>query len=324
MGYWGAQALYVAAKLGVADHLEEGPKTAGQLGQAVGADAQALHRVLRYLTSLGVFTATEDRFALNSAAERLLTTAQGSQRDWVILFGEEFYQAWGKLIDAARDGRDAFRHAFGLGLFEYLDRNPEYARTFNRAMAAGSVFFQAIPDAYDFSAFRTVVDVGGGNGAMLAAILTRSSELKGILFDSPTVIESARANLQAQGLAERADFVGGNFFESIHPGGDVYVFSRILHDWTDDQCLAILRNCRDAITPSGRVLIVERLIPTPIAVASDVNMLAVTSGRERSEEEFRQMLAEAGFALMSVTALPLEAYLIEAAPAGGPAESMQS
>ena len=314
LGYWRFQALYVAAKLGIADRLKDGPRTAEQLADEVGAHPPSLFRVLRFLTSLGVFEmGPEKTFSLNALAEPLLTTPQGSVRDWVILFGEEFYQAWGKLLDTVKDGKDSFRHAFGKGLFEYLAEHRDYAETFDRAMAAGSTFFDAVPDGYDFSPHRSVVDVGGGNGAMLAAILRRSPSLKGILFDAPPVVESARANLEAQGLLESGELVTGDLFEEIVPGGELYVFSRVLHDWTDDQCLSILENCRRAIVPSGRVLIIERLIPGPYATASDVNMLAVTGGRERSREEFGELLGSAGFDLASVTPLPLETSLIEGA-----------
>ncbi|MDQ4148488.1 MAG: acetylserotonin O-methyltransferase [Actinomycetota bacterium] len=315
IGYWKSQALYVAAKLGIADHLRERPKTADELAAEVGAHSPSLFRVLRFLASLGVFdTGPDGAFSLNSLAEPLLTTSQGSTRDWVIMLGEEFYLAWGMLLDTVKDGKDSFRHTFGQGLFEYLARHPEYAKTFDRAMAAGSTFFDAVPSAYDFSPHRTVADVGGGNGAMLAAILTANTALRGVLFDAPSVLESARANLEAQGVLERCELVAGDFFESIVGGGDVYIFSRVLHDWTDEQCVTILENCRRSISPDGRVLIIERLIPGSYAIASDINMLAVTGGRERSREEFASLLQEAGFELLAVTPLPLEAHIVEAAP----------
>jgi SAM-dependent methyltransferase len=235
-------------------------------------------------------------------------------RDWLIMLGEEFYVAWGKMLETVRDGKDAFRHAFGKPLFEYLEANADYARTFNRGMAAGSTFFQAVPDAYDFSRFRRVVDVGGGNGAMLAAILTANPELTGVLFDAPSVVQAAKDNLEAQGLLHRCELVSGDFFQSIPEGGDVYLFSRILHDWNDESCVTILSNCRKATGSSGRALIVERLIPSPSAITSDVNMLAFTGGRERRESEFAQLLADAGFELNGITPLPLEENIIEAVP----------
>jgi SAM-dependent methyltransferase len=315
IGYWGSQSLYVAAKLGIADCLVGGPKTAQQLAREVGAEPQSLYRVLRFLAGLGVFEMSEERrFGLNMASELMLTTAQGSVRDSSILLGETVHEAWRKLLPAVQDGHAAFEHAFRQGLFEYLGKHPHYARIFDRAMAAGSVFFRAVPDVYDFSSLRRVVDVGGGNGAMLAAILGRNPKLTGVLFDAPSVVDAARPNLEVEGVAGRCELVKGDFFESIVTGGDVYILSRILHDWEDNQCLAILRNCRRAIDRSGRVLILERLIPGSYALASDVNMLAVTGGRERSEEEFRKLLAQTGFELSGVIPLPLEVNLIEATP----------
>jgi hypothetical protein len=312
IGIWAFQCLYSVTKLGVPDSLSAGPKSAEELARDVGAHPETLLRVLRYLSSLGVFEMKGERFNLNPVSRRLLDTP-GSQRDFVILFGEEFYEAWGRILHTVKTGEDAFRHTFGRGLFEYLQANPDYARTFDRAMAAGSAFFEETPDLYDFSPYRVVVDVGGGNGALLTAILTRHSHLRGVLFDSPSVVQAAKANLQARGVGERCQVVAGDFFLGL-PEGDVYLFSRILHDWDDDQCLTILKNCRAAMAQSGRVLIIERLIPGPYAMASDVNMLAVTGGKERSEDEFRKLLAASGFELGKVIPLPLEANIVEAVP----------
>lgn len=312
MGYYGAQALYVAAKLGVADLVADGPMPAGELAAAVGADPDYLHRVLRLLAALGIFEMDEEgRFGLNPAAEQLQTTGSGSMRDLALVFGEEFYQAFGELLVAVKTGRDAFRLTFGRGLFEYLGEHEERARAFDRAMGAGAVFFSRIPQAYDFSGLPTVVDVGGGNGTLLASILKRNPTLQGVLLDARSVVEAARATLGAEGVADRVRMVEGNFFESIVPGGDAYLFSRILHDWTDDQCRTILANCRRAINPGGRLLIVERLLPGAYAAAADVNMLAVTGGRERSEEEFARLMSETGFRLARVIPIPLEYNLIE-------------
>ena len=312
MGHYGSQALYVAAKLRLADLLADAPMTAGALAAAVDADPDALGRVLRLLVRLGIFEMdAEGRLSLNAASQSLRTLSEGSMRDLVEVYGDEFYRAFGNLLHTVLTGRDAFRATFGAGLFEYLEAHPERARTFDRAMAAGSVFFRAIPQIYDFSLLRTVVDVGGGNGALLAAILQENPHLEGILFDSPSVAEAARASPHVTQAGNRLRVVAGDFFESIVPGGDAYVFSRILHDWSDEQCLTILRNCRAAVGPGGRVLIVERLLPGAYATYSDVTMLAVTEGRERSREEFASMLRRTGFELSGVVPLPLEANLIE-------------
>ncbi|HEX2149565.1 MAG TPA: methyltransferase, partial [Actinomycetota bacterium] len=262
MGYYSSQALYVAAKLGVADLLSTGPQSASALAEAVGADEDSLFRILRLLAGQGIFEMdSAGLFWLNDAGEQLKGRAQGSMRDLVLVFGEEFYQAFGELLVAVKTGRDAFRTTFGRGLFEYLEKYPDRGRAFDRAMGAGAVFFDAIPDAYDFSKIRTVVDVGGGNGTLLASILAPNPHLEGILYDAAPVVEAAAARLQDGDLSGRVRTVAGNFFNGIVEGGDAYLFARILHDWTDDQCVTILTNCRRAIDPGGRVLVVERLLP---------------------------------------------------------------
>jgi hypothetical protein len=312
MGYYSSQALYVAAKLGIADLLDAGPVSAADLASAVGADADSLFRTLRLLAQEGIFDLdAEGRFSLNAAGAELKTGESGSMRDLVLVFGEEFYQAFGQLLVAVKTGRDAFRITFGQGLFEYLEKYPDRGRAFDLAMGAGAIFFASVPGAYDFSSIGTVVDVGGGNGTLLGSILVAHPHLRGILYDSGPVVESAESNLQALGVLDRVTAVPGNFFNDIAAGGDAYLFARILHDWTDEQCVTILGNCRRAVNPGGRVLVVERLLPGTYATATDVNMLAVTGGRERSEEEFARLMAETGFRLEQVIPLPLEYNLIE-------------
>jgi hypothetical protein len=312
MGYYSSQSLYVAAKLGVADLLDAGPLPAADIAQAVGADADSLYRVLRLLAFNGIFDLDDrGRFSLNPAAEQLRSSVAASMRDLVLVFGEEFYQAFGQLLIAVRTGRDAFRITYGRGLFDYLDEHEDRGRAFDRAMGAGAVFFTTIPTAYDFSGLQTVVDVGGGNGTLLGSVLVAHAHLKGILYDAGPVVEAAAAGLRARGVLDRVELVPGDFFESIVPGGDAYLFSRILHDWTDDQCRRILTNCRKAINAGGRLLVVERLLPGAYATATDVNMLAVTGGRERSREEFAGLMSACGFRLERVIPVPLEYNLVE-------------
>ncbi|HVL51653.1 MAG TPA: methyltransferase [Actinomycetota bacterium] len=316
MGYYSSQALYVAARLGIADLVADGPRPVDELAAAVHADPDSLRRILRLLAVSGVFEMDpEGRVGLNAAAGNLRTGEGGSMRDLVLVFGEEFYQAFGNLLSAVRTGRDAFRLTFGRGLFEYLEKYPDRARAFDRAMGAGEVFFHTIPSVYDFSGFDTIADVGGGNGTLLASILGAHPQLRGVLFDAALVVEAAAGPIEALGLAGRVDLVAGDFFESIVPGADAYLFSRILHDWTDDRCRTILGNCRRAIGPDGRILVVERLLPGAYATATDVNMLAVTGGRERSEDDFAKLMADSGFQLTRVLPIPLEYNLIEGVPA---------
>ncbi len=306
MGYYSSQALYVAAELGIADLLESGPMPVPDLAAAAGADEDSLFRILRLLARDGVFELSGGVACLNQAAEQLKTGGQGTMRDLVVIFGREFYRAFGELLSAVRSGDDAFRVTFGRGLFEYLKENPDRGRAFDRAMGAGAVFFNSVPDAYNFAPVTTVVDVGGGNGTLLGSILAAHPHVEGILFDAAPVIESAVAH-------PRLTAVAGNFFNSIVEGGDAYLFSRILHDWSDQQCLKILANCRRAIDPGGRILVIERLLPGAYATAADVNMLAVTGGRERSREEFAALMSRTGFELRRVIPLPLEYNVIEGA-----------
>ncbi len=312
MGYYSSQALYVAARLGIADLLSAGPLSAAGLADAAGADSDSLFRVMRLLAGQGIFDMDSDgRFLLNPAAEHLRSGERGTMRDLVLVFGEEFYQAFEQLLVAVRTGRDAFTISFGRGLFDYLAKYPDRGRAFDRAMGAGAVFFSAVPQVYDFDAVQTVVDVGGGNGTLLGAILAANPQLQGILYDAGPVVEAAAGNLHEQAVAGRVRGVAGNFFNSIVEGGDIYLFARILHDWTDDQCRTILGNCRRAVNPGGRILIIERLLPGGYATATDVNMLAVTGGRERSEEEFGTLMEGTGFRLGRVIPLPLEYNLVE-------------
>lgn len=319
-GLYRTQALYVATKLGIADLLHGRPRTATELAAEVGVQADPLARVLRYLTSLGVFRQLDGgQFANNSASEQLCIRDPGSMGDLALLFGEEFYEAWGNLLEAVRTGQDAFSATFGCGLFEYLERNPSRGRAFDRAMAGGSTFFAALPDVFDFAAFEQVVDVGGGNGAALAEVLSRHRQLTGVLFDAAAVLEGARSGIEERSLAGRCELVPGDFFQSVPPG-DVYLLSRVLHDWTDPQCVRVLRNVRHSIKAGGRLLVAERLLPGPLALGADLNMLAVTQGRERSRDEFADLFAHAGFRLVEVVELPLEVYLLVAEPVAGDQE----
>ncbi|MEX2586482.1 MAG: methyltransferase [Actinomycetota bacterium] len=314
-GIYQTQALYVATKLGVADLLSGGPQPAGVLAKQLGVRPDRLYRVLRYLCALGVFEQAGDGvFANNAASEHLRSTGQGSMGDLALLFGEEFYRAWGNLLEAVRTGRDAFGIEFGCGLFEYLEQNQSRGRIFDRAMAGGSAFLDAVPGSWDFSSMESIVDVGGGNGAALGALLAEYPELKGVLFETSSVLEAAGENLRRQGLGDRCELVAGNFFESVPPGADGYLLSRVLHDWTDEQCVRILGNCRAAMGSGGRLMVVERLVPGLLALGADLNMLAVTQGRERTRQEMEALLSDSGFALRQVLELPLEAKLLIAEP----------
>jgi ubiquinone/menaquinone biosynthesis C-methylase UbiE len=307
-GAWVTQALHTAAVLGIADRLHVGPATSGELAAATGAHADSLHRLLRYLAALGVLDGDDtDGFRLTPVGELLRTDVPGSERERAIAYGTWIYQAWAELPYSIRSGRPAFDHAFGMRPYEYLAAHPEKARTFDRQMQRGESFFTQVPDAYDFTGGRTIVDVAGGNGSLLAAILTAAPDARGILFDAPHVVEAARDRLRERGVLNRCDLLGGDFFESVPSGGDVYVLSRILHNWDDERCLTLLAACRRGMGPDATLIILERLIPdaepSATAFASDLNMQVMFGGRERTGAEFRALLAKAGFAVTGLHSL---------------------
>jgi hypothetical protein len=317
-GSWVSQALYVAAELGIADLLADGPVSVGELASASGcADSDGLFRVLRLLASHGVFCEHDDRrFSLTSVGARLRSDVPYSMRDLVIFYGSEVYQAWGALLHGVRTGESPFRHVLGNDLFGYLNSRPERRSVFNAAMAASAPFFEHLADAYEFGQGARVVDVGGGSGAMLAAILVAHPDLRGTVVDRSAVVDEARQRMAALGLSDRCTFEPGDFFKHVPEGGDVYLLSRILHDWDDDRCADILRNCRSAMPSNGRLLIIERLLPRPntpsLACEFDVQMMVVSpGGRERDLHSYTTLLNKTGLALLSVIPLIFDVSVLE-------------
>jgi hypothetical protein len=301
-GYRLSQMLRVAARLGIADLLADGPKTCDQLARLSGTHATSLYRALRALAGAGVFSQQADgRFALNAPAELLRSDVPGSVRGYAIMQGEDWvWSAWGQALHAVRTGEPAFNHVYGMDLFTYLDGHPEAAATFNAGMAGRAAAADvAIAAAYDFSGMRTIVDVGGGHGLLLSAILEAAPAARGILLDLPSVAAGARERLAAAGLAGRCEIVGGDFFASVPAGGDCYVLANVVHDWDDDRAITILRNCHAAMPSGARVLIVEVVLPTgnephPGKVA-DLQMLIISGGRERTTDEYHALLLASGF-----------------------------
>jgi hypothetical protein len=320
-GAWIGQAVHVAAEVGIADLLEDGPKSPEVLAEATGTHAGSLHRLLRALASIGIFAEdAEGRFALTPLADGLRTDAPGSLRGYVIMLGQEWHlRAWGELAYSIRTGRPAFEHTFGCDLFAYFGTHPEAAQAFNRAMTSRTRLDNAaVPAAYDWPA-GTIVDVGGGQGGLLAAILSRTPEARGILFELPHVIAGARGVIEAAGLAERCQLVAGDFFDRVPPGGDLYLLKRVIHDWDDGRASAILRSCRTAMGPGSRMLVIEHVLPPgnepSWSKLLDLQMLVMTpGGRERDEAGFRALLASAGLRLERVLTAGPTADLIEAVP----------
>ncbi|GAA0320012.1 hypothetical protein GCM10010151_07130 [Actinoallomurus spadix] len=318
-GAWTTQALCAAAELGLPDHLGSQPATSAELALLTNADADLLHRVLRYLASLGVVRRDGERWELTRLGMTLRT---GALRDVARLYGGIFYRSFGSLTHSVRTGENAFEHALGLPPFDYLNEHPEQARVFHGAMAAGSSWFSRVPEVIDFADVGTVVDVAGGHGDLLRHVLKAAPATRGVLFDQPATADAAREVFEKDGLLDRCEVVGGDFTEQVPRGGDIYLLSRILHDWDDEQCLKILANCRRAMTESARLVIIERPIPTDgtpsLAIAWDVHM-AVNNigGRERTDEEYRRLLRAAGFDLVGIAPLALDMAALTAVPTGG-------
>ena len=321
-GFWLTQAIHVAATLGVADHLADEPRKVEDLAPQVGADEGALYRLLRALASVGIFTEVESRrFALTPMAECLRSDVPGSVRALARLVGTQaWWQAWGELSHSVRTGKTAFEHVHGAPAFKYLEAHPDLGQMFQDAMTGFvSQTCAAVTAAYDFTTLATVVDVGGGHGALMSSILQASPKTTGIVFDLPHVVEGAKGTLAALGLTPRCECVGGDFFVAVPPGADAYVLTSIIHDWDDERSTVILRNCRNAMSSSGKVLLVEMVIPpgdTPfVGKLLDLEMLAVPGGRERTADEYRALLSTAGLQLSRIVPTEAPSSIIEAIPA---------
>jgi ubiquinone/menaquinone biosynthesis C-methylase UbiE len=317
-GFWISRAIYVAAKLGIADQLRDGPKTVDELAAATATHAPSLYRVLRALASVGVFTEDKKRgFALTPLADTLRTDAPGSLRAFATVeLGEEHYPAWGELLHSVRTGEIAFDRAFGMPVWKFFEQNPGNAKTFNDAMTGFTLAVNdAVLSSYDFSSISRIVDVGGGHGSLIASILKANPKMRGVLFDAPPVIEGARHRLKDEGLAERCEATAGNFFDSVPSGGDAYIVKWIIHDWDDEQSVSILKNCRRAMAENGRLLLVEAVVPDGsephFSKYMDLNMLIMTGGRERTEDEYRTLLEASGFKLTRIAPTKSPMSIIE-------------
>ena len=320
-GFWISRAVYVIAKLGIPDLLKSGPKTAEELAAATRTHAPSLYRVLRALASVGVLESHDRQFAQTPLSETLVTDAPGSLRWFTVSeLGQEHYPAWGNLMQSVRTGEIAFDHFFGVDVWGYFQRNPEDAAVFNDSMTAVTAAAnEEIMTKYDFSGFKKVVDVGGGHGGLITSILKNNSHVRGVLFDAPQVIEGARPKIEAAGLADRCETVSGDFFKSVPAGGDAYVMKWIIHDWDDQKAVTILRNCRNEMQPNGKLILVDCVVPETnephFSKFIDLNMLVMTGGKERTEEEFEELLADAGFKLLRVIPTDVPTSIVEAEPA---------
>jgi ubiquinone/menaquinone biosynthesis C-methylase UbiE len=321
VGYRLSQALHVAARLGVADLLKNGPMSVDELARAVGAHPESLYRLMRLLASEGVFAESgARRFELTPFAVPLQNDVPGSLRARAIFDCEEAqWKAWGDLMHSVATGEPAFDRTHGTSFFDYLKAHAAVASGFNAVMADQTALWaQAVVEAYDFSELGTLVDVGGGHGGLLAAILAAHPPVRGILYDQPHVVAGARSKLEAAGVADRCDIIEGDFFKRVPAGGDAYLLKHILHDWDEPRCEEILRNCRRAMLEVGRLLVVETLIPSgnepSYGKYLDLNMLVLLTGRERTEAEYGKLLEATGFTLSRVIWTRSELSILEATP----------
>ena len=315
------QALSVVARFGVADHMATGPKTAAELAAATGLNPGHLYRVMRALAGLGVFAADDaGRFALTPVGNLLRSDVPGSMRAIATYVCDPWsWKPWGDLAGSVRDGRPAFDQVFGEGVFDYLGKHPDEAATFDAGMTGFSQqAAAAVLKAYDFAPYRTIVDIGGGHGALLLSILKANPAARGVVFDAPQVAAGAGGAIRAAGLADRCRAEGGDFFAAVPPGGDLYVLKHIIHDWNDAKAAAILKAVRAAVPPAGRLLLVELVVPPGFAPhpahVLDLEMMVLCDGKERTEAEYRDLLAGAGFRLTRVVPTDGPHRLVEAVP----------
>src|SRR5262245_36205705 len=320
-GFWVSRAIYVAAKLGLADLVKDGPKTAGELAQLTGTHAPSLYRVLRALAGVGVFAgAGHGRFSQTPLSETLRSDTPGSLRAMAMVeLGQERFAAWGNLMRSVETGDTAFDSLFKQNVWEYYERNPEDASNFNEEMKnLTGMIDAAVIGAYDFSGVDKLVDVAGGTGGLIGAILNAHPRMRGVLFDLPHVIAEAGPSLDAAGARGRCETAAGDFFESIPEGGDAYLMKWIIHDWDDERATAILKNVRRATGEKGKLLLIEMVVPEgdqpDLSKFLDLNMMVMTGGRERTEAEFDSLLAASGFELGRVIRTASPICVIEAVP----------
>jgi hypothetical protein len=318
-GFWVSRAIYVAAKLGLADLVKDSPKTADELARLTGTHSPSLYRALRALASVGVFTEDgQGRFAQTPLSETLRSDTPGSLRAMAIVeLGQEHFPAWGNLMHSVKTGEIAFDNMFKQSAWEYYAQNPEDARNFNEAMKGlTELVNMAVLGAYDFSGADKLVDVAGGTGGLISAILAAHPRMRGVLFDLPHVIAEAGPLLDAEGVRDRCETSAGDFFRSVPEGGDAYVMKWIIHDWDDEKSTAILKNIHRAMDEKAKLLLLEMVVlegnQPDLSKFLDLNMMVMTGGRERTEAEFNKLLAASGFELKRVIRTTTPVCVIEA------------
>jgi hypothetical protein len=314
-GLWVSRAIWAACRLGIPDALAVAPMGIDALAAATRTRPDMLRRLMNALCASGVFERREaDLFAHNSLSHVLRRDHPASQRAIVeIVFGDEHYEAWGVLDETVKTGVTAFDACYGIPVFDYFGEHPERAAAFSEAMTSSTrMLEEAIMAAHRFEPFELAVDVGGSKGTLLRSILARHPKANGIIFDLPEIVDALHPSLEGTRITAEA----GNFFESVSPGGDLYLLKFILHDWTDEQCAVILKNVRAAVRPGGRIALFEMVLPdAPVPHPGwfmDLNMMAMTGGRERNVAEYEALLVRAGFRIKTVTGTASAMSVIEA------------
>ena len=322
-GGWKAQALYAAVKLNLPDHVADGRTTSDELARSTGAQPEGVHRLMRLLVAMGVFTGDATSGYRGTPMSEALRTDPRSLRDMCLLYGEEFYAAWGHAHHSISTASSGFEVAYGRPFYEYLGEDADTARRFQATMNAGSMFFHRVPEVHDFTGGKTIVDVGGGGGHLLATILAATPDAKGVLFDREHMMPKAGEHLAATVGLDRVTLVGGDMFETVPTGGDIYILSRALAGWKDDAVVRAFENCRHAITdPSARLLILDRFVddhdPSVLPSLWDLHLLMTTGGAHRSLHQITLLLDRAGLTVERTSELPMEHIAVVAAPRQAP------
>ncbi|MEH2382468.1 MAG: methyltransferase [Nostoc sp.] len=326
--YWISRCIYVVAKLGIADLLKDGSQDCDALAAATNTHSDSLYRVLRALASMGIFAETQPRyFELNPLSDCLQSNVPGSLRNLAIMRGEEhYYKAWENLMYTVQTGKCAIEHLYGMDLFQYFEQNSVARKLFHpvdslpkTSSSSKEIQYPSFLEPYDFSSISKLVDIGGGRGWYLAAILEANPNITGVLFELPKVIDEAKNSPEIASVSDRCQLIEGNFFEAIPEGGDAYLLKEIVHNWDDERAIAILKRCHQAMKEQGRLIVIEPVISTEkefsmndfLTRFSDVHLMVVCSGgRERTETEFRDLFTSAGFKLTKVIPTNSEFFTI--------------
>ena len=321
LGKWVSSAISAAAHFAIADHLESGPKSPKELASLTGTQERPLYRLLRANASVGVFVEREDgTFAQTPLSEPLRSNAKPCVRNMAMMLTDEFHvRAWEQLPWCVETGKPAAYKLYGTWMFDWMSQHPEKTGHFNQAMTdMSSGDSAAIVQSYDFSRFEHIVDVAGGYGTLLAAILDQAPKLQGTLVEMPHVVEGAKKAGILERFGNRSTMIAGSMFEDIPAGADAYIMKYIIHDWYDAECIKLLSQCRKGIRPGGRLLVVDQVVPAgndpAISKIVDLEMLVLPGGMERTEKQFRELFAASGFRLERIIPMPAPQCVIEGVP----------